>query len=94
MSFAGHLDDAMLQIETAGFSSKLWTPEFGWEANESLASEDPHKPQELAAAQCFLAFFVKLVARTWIHLAAEMQAGKTGVVTTLIRLLLSNAPKL
>ena len=94
MSFAGHLDDAMLQIETAGFSSKLWTPEFGWEANESLASEDPHKPQELAAAQCFLAFFVKVVARTWIHLAAEMQAGKTGVVTTLIRLLLSNAPKL
>jgi hypothetical protein len=94
MSFAGHLEDATLQIETAGFSSKLWTPEFGWDANEVDASEDLHPPQMLAAVQCFLAFFVARVARTWNHLAAEMQAGKSGVVTALIRLILSNTLKL
>jgi len=94
MCFAGHLADVMLQIATAAFKTGLWVPEFGWDTNEALAAEDPHAPQMLAAAQCFLAFFVKPVQRTWIHLAAEMQAGKTGVVTALIRLMLSNAEKL
>lgn len=94
MSFAGHLSDVMLQIATAAFKTMLWVPEFGWDAKETDAAEDPHPPQVLAAAQCFLAFFVKPIQRTWIHLAAEMQAGKTGVVTALIRLILSNADKL
>jgi hypothetical protein len=95
MSFAGHLSDVMLQIATATFKTMLWVPEFGWDATkETLAAEEPHAPQMLAAAQCFLAFFVKHIQRTWIHLAAEMQAGKTGVVTALIRLMLSNADKL
>lgn len=94
MSFAGHMDDCMLQIATNGYKTDLWVPEFGWDTNEELAAEEPHAPQKLAAAMCFLAFFVKRARRTWVHLAAEMQAGKTGVVTALIRLMLSNIDKL
>lgn len=94
MSFAGHLDDAGLQIANAGFSTDLWEPEFGWEAAEQEAAEAPFPPQLLAALQCFVAFFARLSQRFWVHLAAEMQAGKTGVVTALIRLILKNAVKL
>jgi hypothetical protein len=91
ISFSGHMDDVGMQIATNGFSTELWTPEFGWEMHEAEASEPSHPPQLLAALQCFLAFFVKPVQRVWVHLAAEMQAGKTGVVTALIRLILKNA---
>ncbi len=49
----------------------------------------------LAALQCFQWMFTALATRrVWIHIAAEMQAGKTGVVTALIRLMLKNAQKL
>lgn len=94
VSFAGYLADAEMAAAAAGFSTSLWIPEFGWEAAEEEAAEAPHPPQMLAALQCFLAFFAKPVQRFWVHLAAEMQAGKTGVVTALIRLILSNAMKL
>ena len=94
MSFVGHLEDVMLQIATAAFKTALWIPEFGWDNTEEKAAEDPHPPQILAAAQCFLAFFVKPLQRSWVHLAAEMQAGKTGVVNALVRLILNNADKL
>jgi len=90
-SFAAALSDADLQMSTAGFTTTLWVPEFGWSAAELEASEDPHEPQLLAAMQCFLYFFVAQTQRAWVHLAAEMQAGKTGVVTALIRLMLANA---
>lgn len=90
ISFEGHMADARQQIEDAGFSTKLWVPEFGWDTHEEHAGEDPHAPQMLAALQVFLAFFIRTVQRTWCHLAAEMQAGKTGVVTALVRLILSN----
>jgi hypothetical protein len=96
VSFSGHMADAELAIAAAGFSTDLWTPEFGWEAAEEEAAEAPHPPQLLAALQCFLAFFTRRpeTQRFWVHLAAEMQAGKTGVVTALIRLILKNAAKL
>jgi len=90
-SFASALSDADLQMSTAGFTTTLWVPEFGWSVAEAEASNDPHEPQVLAAMQCFLYFFVAQVQRSWVHLAAEMQAGKTGVVTALIRLMLANA---
>ena len=90
-SFAGALSDAELQLTTAGFVSTPWVPEFGWSSAEAEASEDSHEPQVLAAMQCFLYFFVAQAQRAWVHLAAEMQAGKTGVVTALIRLMLANA---
>ena len=93
-SFAGAHSDAEMQMTAAGFSTALWTPEFGWSSTEAEASEDSHAPQLLAAMQCFLQFFVAQTLRAWVHLAAEMQAGKTGVVTALIRLMLANARRL
>ena len=94
MTFDGHLEDAKMQLEDAGFSSKLWEPEFGWDPKELEASEEPYLPQILTSFQCFLAFFVASTQKVWVHLAAEMQAGKTGVVTALIRLVLANAKRL
>ena len=94
VTFGGHLADAQTSVAAAGFSDLLWTPEFGWDDAEAEAAEDPHAPQMLAALQCFLAFFCRAVQRVWVHLAAEMQAGKTGVVTALIRLILKNAGRL
>lgn len=91
MDFAGALSDAELQLHRNGFLTNLWTPEFGWNASESEASQDPHSPQLLAALQIFLYFFIADHKRTWVHLAAEMQAGKTGVVSALIRLMFANA---
>lgn len=94
MDFSGHLADRELLIASGGFSTDLWAPEFGWEPAELEASEDPHAPQRLAAMECFLAFFLKPIQKVWVHLAAEMQAGKTGVVTALCRLILKNYTKL
>ena len=94
MDFSGHLSDAELQVVSAGYSSTPWVPEFGWE-NEIEAEEmEPKPPQLLAALQLFLQLFICTDVRVWAHLAAEMQAGKTGVMTTFIRLVLANAGKL
>lgn len=91
VTFAGHLADIQTSVVSAGFSDQLWIPEFGWDESEMEAAEDPFGLQMLAAFQCFVAFFCRPIKRTWVHLAAEMQAGKTGVVTALIRLILKNA---
>lgn len=93
MNFASALSDAECQLPSNGFSATLWTPEFGWSSSESEASQAPHSPQLLAALQIFLWFFIAETNRTWVHLAAEMQAGKTGVVSALIRLMFANAKK-
>jgi hypothetical protein len=95
ISFPGLLEDAGLQIESAGFKTELWEPTFGWTAEDEEASQDPHPPQLLAAYQIFLHFFVcRDSKKAWVHLGAEMQAGKTGVLAGLIRLILSNHKKL
>lgn len=95
IDFSGRMSDAEMALAAAGFSTDLWIPEFGWNLREeSEAAEAPHPPQLLAALQCFIAFFARPSQRFWVHLAAEMQAGKTGVVTALIRLILKNASKL
>jgi hypothetical protein len=94
VDFNSHLEDAKLQMVSAGFSTELWVPEFGWE-NEGEATEmSPRPPQLLAAIQLFIQLYVHKDSRIWTHLAAEMQAGKTGVMSTLIRLILANAKKL
>jgi len=85
------ISDAELQVSTAGFNMSLWMPEFGWTHQEAEASEAPHAPQMLAALQSFLFFFVAETQRAWVHLAAEMQAGKTGVVNALLRLIFANS---
>lgn len=94
VTFACHQADAQASITSAKFVAELWAPSWGWDATETEAAEAPFDPQLLAAFQCFLAFFCRSVQRVWVHLAAEMQAGKTGVVTALIRLILSNGARL
>lgn len=96
ISFPGLLADAAMQIDAAGFTTKLWEPSFGWVMPEDEdAAEDPHPPQLLAAYQIFILFFVlRDRKKAWVHLGAEMQAGKTGVLAGLIRLILSNHKKL
>ena len=94
MDFSGHLDDAKLQIVRAGFTDQLWVPEFGWESADEEAEMTPQPPQLLSAIQLFIQLFIHGNSRIWSHLAAEMQAGKTGVVSAFIRLVLANAKKL
>jgi hypothetical protein len=48
----------------------------------------------LAALQSFAWMFTGAQQRAWIHLAAEMQAGKSGVMSALIRLVLQNYDRL
>lgn len=47
-------------------------------------------PQVLAAYEIFYAMFVAVSKRAWVHLVADMQSGKTGVVVGLLRLVLIN----
>uniref|UniRef100_A0A6C0K4H1 Helicase ATP-binding domain-containing protein n=1 Tax=viral metagenome TaxID=1070528 RepID=A0A6C0K4H1_9ZZZZ len=94
MSTTALISDAELQVTSAGFKSTLWIPEFGWRPDEAEAAEKPHNPQYLAALQAFLYFFVAGTQRAWVHLAAEMQAGKTGVLNALLRLVFSNCATL
>ena len=88
VSFAGLLSDAGLQMESAGFTTTMWTPDF--EEQEDII----YPAQMLAAMMCFVYYFTGLAKRSWVHLAAEMQAGKTGVMTALIRLILANASRI
>jgi hypothetical protein len=88
VSLAGRIDDARASVDAAGYSPTLWVPEHGWDAEEAEVAEDPFAPQLLAALECFIAFWGALFQKTWVHLAAEMQAGKTGVVTALIRMMM------
>lgn len=90
-NFGSMLSDADTQVVRGGFSTMPWVPEFGWHTDEAEAAQDAHQPQMLAALQCFLWFFVSAAQKAWVHLAAEMQAGKTGVVNALLRLMFANA---
>ena len=84
------ISDAQLTMHAAGFKTELWTPSFGWEHDESEASATPFPMQTLSAMKVFGWMFCSSVKRPWVHLAAEMQAGKTGVLNCLIRLVLAN----
>ena len=93
-NFSTMLSRARDALRNNNYTDQLWVPEFGWSPSEAIASEDPHDPQMLAALQVFRWAYVDELAttdkRVWVHLAAEMQAGKSGVVTTLLRLCLAN----
>jgi hypothetical protein len=86
--------DAELKMATAGFTTVLWKPQFGWAPTEGEASEKAYDQQYVAALHVFLWMFCADTSRSWVHLAAEMQAGKTGVMCCLIRLILANWAKL
>lgn len=94
IDFATQVAAAEQTIVSAGFTKELWVPEFGWQSKEEEDDMNPQLPQSLAAYQLFIQLFVTGSMQVWAHLAAEMQAGKTGVVTTLVRLILSNKNKL
>lgn len=69
-----------------------------WEETDPTDAESeemPHAPQLLAALQVFSWMYAAGAhQRAWAHLAAEMQAGKSGVINTLIRIVLQNSAKL
>jgi hypothetical protein len=94
ISFPGLRDDCEMQIHSADFTTTLASPQYGWMPEDEEAAEDPFPAQLLAAYQIFIQFFVVRTMKAWVHLGAEMQAGKTGVVAGLIRLVLANFSKL
>ncbi len=89
MNFASRFADIEASVVAAGFHPTMWSPEFGWHRDETELMQDPYQPQLLAAFTAFLWMFGP-ARKAWIHLVAEMQAGKTGVITALIRLILKN----
>jgi hypothetical protein len=92
--FSARIADARMNLEKDDFKSSLWTPEWDIPAGEEEAFEAPHPPQLLAALQVFAWLFVSTSKKVWVHLAAEMQAGKTGVIAAVGRLVLANAKRL
>lgn len=95
ISFPGLISDCQCKFDSAEFSTELATPTYGWSyPDDEEAAEAPFPAQVLAAYQIFIQFFIATAKKVWVHLGAEMQAGKTGAVATLIRLILSNFRKL
>lgn len=94
LGFGSRIADAQMSIERKGMISSLWTPDTGVCSDEEDAFVAPHEPQLLAALKVFILLFASGVKNVWIHLAAEMQAGKTGVIATVARLVLANAKSL
>lgn len=90
VGFAGRIADMQTSLMRSGLKYELWTPDSGVCSDEEEAFVDPHEPQLLAALEVFVRLF-GMVKNVWVHLAAEMQAGKTGVIATVARLLLANA---
>jgi len=102
ITFLAAMTAVCASINDAGFKTDLWVPEFGWhqdekrrdEDDEASASDKPFDLQLLAAKEIFKWMYCNSLAaedrRVWVHLAAEMQAGKTGVINALVRLVLSN----
>ena len=94
--FKAVLQAAEARLVDAGYKCELWAPAGGWSALDGCeASKDPFPQQYLAALQIFTFFFIggEEPLTAWVHLAAEMQAGKTGVVQALYRLILTNLDK-
>ncbi len=74
--------------------SEPWTPETGIRSDEVDAFAAVHDAQYLAALRACAHMFSATKQRVWVHLAAEMQAGKTGVIATVARLILANYKQL
>lgn len=90
VGFSGRIADMQTSLMRSGLKYDLWVPDSGVCSDEEEAFVDPHEPQLLAALEVFVRLF-GMVKNVWVHLAAEMQAGKTGVIATVARLLLANA---
>jgi len=89
-SATSDMETSLSTMEFTTGIDNLWVPEHGWGNEDWEAGDSPFAPQYLAALQIFAWFFGE-ANKCWVHLAAEMQAGKTGVINTLIRLMLITA---
>jgi len=89
-SIGRDISDVQASISAMGLSPELYVPEIGFGEDEEKAYEAPFAPQLLAGLQIFARLFCGDAKKAWAHLAAEMQAGKTGVVCVVLRLLLRN----
>ena len=89
-TFSRDIADIEASITAMGLSPKLYTPGIGIGATEEEAYADPFLPQLLAGLQLFARLFCGDAKKVWAHLTAEMQAGKTGVVCVVLRLVLQN----
>ena len=89
-TFSRDIADIESSITAMGLSPKLYTPGIGIGATEEEAYADPFPPQLLAGLQLFARLFCGDAKKVWAHLTAEMQAGKTGVVCVVLRLVLQN----
>jgi hypothetical protein len=88
ISTATHIKWMKKFILHRGYLNTLYSNR--WEAADESGAA-PHPEQFLAALQIFAAMFVgRHPHSAWVHLAAEMQAGKSGVANALIRLVLAN----
>lgn len=87
----GYINDADLDYRPWYKHREIWEEE---NADDFESEQQPHDQQLLAALQCFTWMFTGTLLRAWVHLAAEMQAGKSGVANTLIRLVLRNSAKI
>lgn len=82
------------KVNVGELISEPWTPETGIRSDEETAFAKPHDAQYLAALRSCAHMFAATKQRVWVHLAAEMQAGKTGVIATVARLILANYKRL
>ena len=64
-----------------GITSQYYTDPFD-------VIETPYPAQRLAALRCFVYLYQR--NNVWVHVAAPMQSGKTGVMVTLTRLMMQN----
>ena len=86
---------ATQQVVDAGFKPELWAPLGGiWSPSETEAAEPIYPEQMLCALMAFIWLYAGPSKRMWVHVAAEMQAGKSGVMAALIRMVYSNIEKL
>jgi hypothetical protein len=85
----------MQQVVDAKFTPELWSPPGGiWSPSETEASKLIYDEQMLCALMAFIWLYTGTSKRVWVHVAAEMQAGKSGVMAALIRMVYSNIEKL
>lgn len=93
LSFTLALAAAATAATSAKFTTELWEPQFK-RRDEEKPCADPFPLQKLAALHIFNWMYCSSAPAVWVHLAAEMQAGKTGVINALFRLVLANSESL
>jgi hypothetical protein len=90
VAFTAVIADLEASMTSSEFSHEFWEPEFGWHATEETKVErEIHLQQKIAAYRVFMRMYRG--KKAWVHLAAEMQAGKTGVMLGLFRLLFNKS---